>query len=162
LFLLGLIKITVAQDDKYKALFIYNFTKHIEWPAADKSDDFVIGVVNSNGIYDKMVEICTGKKVGNQDIVIQKFKSTDEVTKCHILFVAQSSSGGSNFETILAKTSGTSTLLVTERPGLAKKGSIINFVVQDEKLKFELNKSALAKNNLKVSSYLENLAVLVN
>ncbi len=150
-----------SQDEKYKALFIYNFTKHIEWPASAKSGDFVIGVVNDNVLYDKIVEITTGKMAGAQKIVVVKFAAPEAVTKCHILFVAGNSSGAKNMPVILEKTTGQNTLLVTERPGLATKGASINFVIQEGKLKFELNKATAAEQNLKVSSYLENLAIII-
>ncbi len=150
-----------SQDEKYKALFIYNFTKHIEWPATAKTGDFIIGVINDNVLYDKINEITTGKKAGAQNIIIKKFGSIDEISKCHILFVSGSASGGKNFPVVLEKTNGQNTLIVTDRPGMASKGASINFIVQDSKLKFELNKATVANQGLKVSSYLENLAILL-
>jgi hypothetical protein len=159
--LLGISFKGFTQEEKFKALFIYNFTKHIEWPASAKSGDFIIGVVNDNVLYDKIVEITTGKMAGAQKIVVVKFANPEEITKCHILFVSGSSSGNKNLPVIMEKTAGQNTLLVTERPGLATKGASINFVVQDGKLKFELNKNTAAEQSLKVSSYLENLAIII-
>ena len=40
-----------AQEDKFKAIFIYNFTKQIEWPASESNDDFVICVVNQDDVF---------------------------------------------------------------------------------------------------------------
>lgn len=148
-----------SQDEKYKALFIYNFTKHIEWPESMKSGDFVIGVVNEKNIYNNLLNIAQGKKAGNQNIVIKQFDSPEDIGNCHILFVSTSSSNNKNLEAVLQNTSKTNTLLVTERNGLAKKGACINFVIQNSKIKFELNKNTLMAQNLKVSSYLENLAI---
>ena len=94
---------TYAQDAKYKALFIYNFTKHIEWPANAKTGDFVIGVVGNNDVFNNISAIATGKKSGSQNIVVKKFKSVEEVTDCHILFVGMGQSGSSKFEIIQTK-----------------------------------------------------------
>jgi hypothetical protein len=56
---------------------------------------------------------------------------------------------------------GKGTLVVTDRNGLGAKGSCINFKTVDEKLKFELNQSAIAASNLKVSSTLSSMAILI-
>jgi hypothetical protein len=159
---LSFILISNGQDAKYKALFIYNFTKQIEWPTSEKSGDFVIGVVNNNELYDQLVSITTGKKAGTQNIIVKKMKGIEEVESCHILFLASYVSSGSNMETVLGKLNDKPTLIVTERSGSIQKGSCINFVIQDDKIKFELNKQAAVKRGLQVSSYLENLAIVVN
>ncbi len=148
-----------AQDAKYKALFIYNFTKQIEWPASEKSGDFVICVVNHNELFSQLSSTVAGKKVGNQDIVVKKLKSIDEVTKCHILFLASSVSNASNMESIVNKLGASACLILTERQGALKNGSCINFLIRDDKLKFEMNSDAIASRKLQVSSSLTNLAV---
>jgi hypothetical protein len=62
---------------------------------------------------------------------------------------------------IAAKLQGKPILLVSESPGAAKKGSGINFVIVDDKMKFELNKAAVEKQGLKVSGDLAKLAIVV-
>jgi hypothetical protein len=157
------ISVAFAQDAKYKALFIYNFTKQIEWPESEKSGDFVICVVNHSELYNQLVTITNGKKVGNQNIIIKKLKGIEEVEKCHILFLSTSSSSGSNMESILSKIGNNSaTLIVTERSGMTTKGACINFLIQEDKIKFELSKSNASQRGLKISSYLENIAILIN
>jgi hypothetical protein len=152
-----------AQDAKYKALFIYNFTKQIEWPASEKSGDFVIYIMNHSELYNQLVAITNGKKVGNQNIIVKKIKGIEEVEKCHILFLSTSSSGGSNMEAVLSKIGNNSaTLIVTERSGMIGKGACINFLIQEDKIKFELSKSNSSQRGLQVSSYLENLAISIN
>ncbi len=151
--------LTFAQETKYKSLFIYNFTKHIGWPANDKSGDFVIGVVADNQIYNTLQEITQGKMAGSQKIVVKYFKEPEEINSCHILFVAARVSGENKFNEILSRTQGTSTLIVTERSGLAEKGSTINFVIQEGKMKFELNNSKASESNLVVSNYLKSVAI---
>jgi hypothetical protein len=126
--LFSFVIIANGQDAKYKALFIYNFTKQIEWPASEKSGDFVIGVVNNNELYDQLVSITTGKKAGTQNIVVKKMKGIEEVESCHILFLASYLSSGSNMEAVLGKLTDKPTLIVTERSGSIQKGSCINLL----------------------------------
>lgn len=149
-----------AQTEKYKALFVYNFTKHIEWPANLKSGDFIIGVVGQKQLTDKLIEITNSKKVGSQNIVIQTFNSIDEVSNCHILILGSNNSTPKRVTAALTKASK-NTLIVANGNNMAAKGATINFTIQEGKLKFELNKGDASTRSLKISSYLENLAIIV-
>ena len=70
-----------------QAMFIYNFSRLIEWPASYKSGQFVIGIFGSSAVANEITSYTTGKKVGTQSIAVQQLKSIDEISKCHILFV---------------------------------------------------------------------------
>ena len=150
-----------SQEIKFKAIFIYNFTKHFEWPPNAKTGDFVIGVVGKSQLYDKLSQMTTGKKAGNQPIVVKKFRSTKELTQCHILFISEFNSGTNSMKTALAKIGNFPTLIVTEKEGMAYKNAAINFVIKNQKMQFEMNTSNISKCGLKVSKYLQNLAIIV-
>jgi hypothetical protein len=62
---------------------------------------------------------------------------------------------------VISKAKSKGTLIVTDKPGMAKQGAAINFVSVDNKQKFELNKNNVERSNLKVSSSLVNLAIVV-
>jgi len=149
----------LAQEQDYRihAVFLYNFTKYVQWPNANQSSEFIIGVVGNSSIYDELTKITTGKMAGSQKIVVVKFKSPDAITDCHMLFVPSHV----NFEKVYAKTEGKPILVITEKPGLAQKGSNINFVVRENKWRFELNENATRNSGLKVSSQLTKLAISV-
>ncbi len=151
-----------SQEIKFKALYLYNFTKYVGWPPDAKTGDFVIGVLGSNAIYNKLNEIAAGKMAGSQKIVISKFSSAEELTKCNILFVSYGKGGKSNMVTVIAKVGSNSTLVVSEREGATKLGSAINFVIRNEQMKFELSKTNALKQNLQISLNLEKLAILVD
>lgn len=145
---------------KIKAVFLYNFTKYIEWPPSYKEGPFVIGVLgNNSALMTELNKMASAKMAGTQKFEIRNLTSFEGSTKCHILYI-QPDKGGELPE-VISKARGKSTLIVTEKPGLARQGSAINFVVQDNKTKFELNKANAEKYNLKVSSNLSSLAIVV-
>ena len=145
---------------KIKAVYIYNFTKYIEWPKEYREQVFVIGVLGNSPLVDELKGMSSAKKVFNQNIEVRQFNSVTEITQCHILFV--SSEAKDPFANVLGKVKDYSTLLITDKPGLATQGAAINFVVMQNRQKFELNESNAIKYNLKVSNSLEALAILVN
>lgn len=136
-----------------KVNYIYNFTKLIEWPPEYKKGDFVIGVMNASPVLLSELNKLVAQKVsGTQKFVIKNFKSVSEINKCNILFVPESSNN--LLAEIVKKLTGSSTLLITEVEGDARKGAAINFIWKDNKQAFELNKLNAEKNHLNVSSSL--------
>ena len=140
-------------------MFIYNFTKYIEWPSSYQNGNFVIGVFGDSPVIENLEKMASVKKVGAQPIQVVKFNSVPEISKCHILFVPAGKS--KELEEILIKTGNQATLVITEKPGLAKKGSAINFVLVNGRWKFEINNSVTASSNLKVSSELLKMAIVI-
>lgn len=144
---------------KTKVIYIVNFIKYIEWPPDYRSGDFVIGVLNANpAMLQELNKMAATKTAGSQKFVIKNFKTVEEIDKCNILYIPESSNN------LLAeatkKLHGKSTLLITETEGDAKKGAAINFIAKDNKQAFELNKAIAEKCGLVVSSGLKALAAV--
>lgn len=142
---------TVSQA---QSIFIYNFTRLIEWP--NKDGDFVIGVFGSSELASDLEKYTAGKRVGLQKIVVKKYKDVEEIGKCNIIFVAASRT--SKAADVVSKVSGGHTLIVGEKRGIIESGAAISFLMIDDKLKFELKSSNASKYGLKVNSKLEAMA----
>lgn len=147
---------------KIKALFVYNFSKYFEWPETYRNPNsvFTIGVLGTSIVTEELEAITATKTVGAQKIEVKVFNSVADIKKCHILYIPAESSA--SLSAVIAKIKGFSTLLITEKDGYAKQGSVINFVVQSQKQRFELSKNNAEKFDLKVSSSLESLAIKVD
>ncbi len=143
---------------KIKALYMYNFAKYIEWPSSYKTGDFVIGVVGETPVYQNLQAMAKVKKVFNQSIKIVKYSSASEVQKCHMLLLPTAMT--SKVSECSSKIKASSTLLVTEKPGVGTRSGI-NFVVVNQKQKFELNKGNISSHNLTVSGNLLKLAIVI-
>ena len=141
------------------SMMLYNFMKYVNWPASQASGDFVIGVIGDTDVSGTLEKWYGTKQKGTQKIVIKAFNSVADISACHVLYVGSKSSG--DFDDILAKLAGKSTLTITDRSGLGKKGSCINFKTVGGKLKFELNQASLDAASLQVSSQLTGMAILI-
>lgn len=151
-----------AQDQKpeadLKAAFIYNFTKYIEW-TNPPPENFVIGVIGASPIYQSLMEIALLKKVNEKFIVIKRFENPDDISYCNILFVAKNS--GYSPAAILDRVQR-GTLTISEETGFAAQGMAFNFIISNQKLKFEVNPKAINSAGLKASSQLLKLATIIN
>jgi hypothetical protein len=148
-----------AQERDYKAysIYVYNFIKYIEWPQASKSGEFVIAVIGDSPITAELKTLAATKKANGQTIVIKKIATISEVGNSQILYISE---GKSNvIKEALEKTKNLPTLVIGEREGLVKKGAGINFVtLEDDTLKFQMNKKAIEEHSLQISTTLISLA----
>lgn len=161
LIILVSIQFGYAQKAKYQSIFIYNFSKYVKWPDHVRDDGFIIGVLGNTDIQKSLEEMAAMKKSSQGlSITIEKYNTLADIKTCHILVVAD------NRLSLLSDLAGLNalknTLIITDEPGMAKKGAIINFVEQSGKIRFELNSIEANKKDLKVSTSLSSLAILIN
>lgn len=141
-----------------KAVFIYNFTRYIDWDTSTLGKNFVIGVVGNSPVTASLTQIAATSLVSNRKIVVQVFESPEAIRNCQMLFIPYRSPH--SLQSILINT-GASVLTVSEEEGYARRGTAINFVLQNNKLKFEINITELAARNIKASSQLLKLATII-
>jgi len=140
-----------------RTIYIYKFTDYIEWPEFKKLDVFKIGVLGA----DELPLVAEFKKMENnrtvrgKAIVIEHFKTVDEITKTQILYVNKAS--GFDIYKVLKKTSGNNTLLVSENYAFHK--SMINFIDVDGEFKFELHEKKITDEKLVVSPALKSYSI---
>ncbi len=148
----------LAQVSNYKAytLFVYNFTKYIQWPDGAIKDEFVIGVFGKSPIQEELQKMVSIKKAGDKSIRIVELSERTLDQEVHILFVPDDKSA--HLVSIAAELKGKPVLLVAEKEGGVQKGAGISFLSDHNSLKFELNSSSIAAQNLKVSKTLEALS----
>jgi hypothetical protein len=146
-------------DYKIYANIIYRFTKYIDWPVDKKSGDFIIGIVGESPLYSDLKILSASKKVGNQKIVVMMMSPSANFYNCQILFISEEES--SSLKRIATLSAGASILIVSESGGLARKGSCINFVTVDERLKLEINKGNIEQRNLGIASELLELGIII-
>lgn len=156
---LTIIVSSFAQTEKYYAGFIYNFTKNMEWPSNKKSGDFVIAVVGDSPVINYLKQLAATKTVGTQKMVVKQVSSVSAASGAHLIFLSKGKSGDVGAASATAKSSNA--LLVTEKPGLGKKGAGMNFIDNGGRIGFEINKSQLKACGIKINAKLESLGTVV-
>jgi hypothetical protein len=141
------------------AAMLYNFIKYIQWPNEAEVGDFVVGVYGDENMFNTLKQWYDGKPKGSKKYVIKKLASGDEAGTCQVIYVGKNKNR--DFESVKNSIAGKSVLTITDGVGLGQKGSCINFKVIDGKLKFELNQGAVSSANLKVSTQLSSMAILI-
>jgi hypothetical protein len=148
-----------------KAGYIYNFAKLIDWPSKafpQPDSPIVIGILGEDPFGPIMDRIVADKKINGRTIVVKRLKWTKDlksVKDCNILFV--SSSEKEHFESVLGGMKGLPILTIGDAPGFARRGGIMNFILEDNKVRFEVNVEAAKDADLTISSRLLTLARIV-
>jgi len=149
-----------SQNEKFKSVFVYNFTKYISWPKTESEKSFQMGLIGKSlSLLDELKQVAGKSKVGNRPIVVKEVAASDELSNYQILIITDSES--SRLKEVLAKVKGKPVLVITNSPGLAQAGACINFVEIDGKLKFEVNKRAVESQGLEISASLVNFGILI-
>jgi hypothetical protein len=140
-----------------KAVYLYNFGKFIQWPdtvAKDKS--FPICVLGQDPFGVVLDATITGEKIDNRQLLPRRISSTRDAAGCRILFI--SSSEAPRIKDILAAVDKFSAVTVSDIPDFTAAGGMIQFVTRENKVRFEVNLTAVEKAGLTFSSQLLKVA----
>ncbi|MBP6573334.1 MAG: YfiR family protein [Flavobacteriales bacterium] len=139
-----------------QASYIYNIAKLVEWKdPAMRSNNFIIGIIGGSNLYQELIKKYATKTIGKQQVEVRKLLDLSD-EKCHILFVGKDNL--TLLPSIYKRLASQSTLLITEYPDALEDGSIVNFTVVDNTLKFELGLAEAKKHRLEVGATLKQLA----
>ena len=153
---------SVSSEYLIKAGFIYNFANLVQWPAnafAQPDSPIVIGILGEDPFGTVLDRVLAGKRVNSRVFLVKRLKSVVDLKECHILFV--SSSEIAHLTEAIHLVKGMPILTIGEIPGFAKRGGIINLVLEDNKVHFEINVEAAKEADLTISSRLLALARIV-
>jgi len=144
-----------AQDAKFQALIIYNFTKLLDWP--NKSGNFTVKVLGNPELVKELKDFTVDRKAGGkQPFDISKVE-LGNIDNCQVLFVGTSEC--ENLAQIIEKVGNSPTLIITEKSDLTSKGAGISFVKMDGTWKFQYKEENIKKNGLKVSLDFKELGI---
>jgi len=167
------------REQQIKAAFLYNFINFVDWSAEklpDNDEPVVIGIIGNEDfvkafdpIKDKQIKgkyvivkylsTVSGLKHSWKNNKAQFEQAADRLKKCHVVFIgsdipASDEDPGFIVEALM----GFPILMVGEHPGFLEKAGHINFLLEDNKIRFEINLSAAKKNQMKIRAQLLKLA----
>lgn len=146
---------------KIKAVFLYNFTRYFEWPDKKKEGSFIVYIIGKNdNLVSELKTLASKKKVGNQDIEIKNSVIFDAKVNSQIIYLLPEVS--KSVGDVVSKNKSKGTLVVAENTNACKQGSSINFIVIENKLKFEYSKNNAVKAGLKTNDDFKALAINVD
>ncbi|HEV2105009.1 MAG TPA: YfiR family protein [Candidatus Eisenbacteria bacterium] len=146
-----------------KAALLYNFGVFTEWPASafeGPASPFVVGVVGDNPFGDALAHTLAGKRIGAHPVALRLFRRPEDVSDCHILFVAASER--SRLDRVRAALGDAPTLTVGDMDGFADGPGMIGLSLEGGRVRMAVNRANVARAHLVISSRLLALARIVD
>jgi len=159
--------LAAAQDNaavlerRVKAAQLYRFINYVEWPAAafaQPDAPFVVGVAGADALADELSEFAAGRTVVNRPLVVRKIRQVDMAKDVQVLFVARTETPA--FDSYLRAAPANALIVTDNDTGLAL-GSVINFVIVEGQVRFEVSLEAARRRNIRLSSRLLSVAYSV-
>jgi len=153
----------VSREYPLKAVFMLNFGRFTDWPAdAFSSPDapFIVGILGDNPFGQTMDETMGGEKIDRHKILVEYYKNVADIKDCNMLFICQSEAGQARKILTVLKTRPV--LTVADFPNAAGNGVCVQFVTQNNRIRFRINVSAVKDAHLTMSSELLRLADIVS
>ena len=151
-------EVSVPQEYKVKAAFLYNFTLFVEWPAEAfaRSDSPLTICVLGKSPFGDALDSLKSKTAKKRKLMVRQISTVQEMGSCQVLFVSISEK--MHLPNILTTVKNQKVLTVSDMDGFAQAGGIINFVTLDDKVRFEINLKAAQQSRIKIRSQLLKLA----
>jgi len=142
-------------EQRVKAAYLYKFAGYVEWPAtsfARPDTPVTIAVVGAEPLATELAQAVTGRTVNDRAVTVKRLKAGESLAGIHVLFIGKSESARLN--QLAQAAQSRSILTVTDSEGALAQGSVINFIVADRRVRFEIALDAAEKSGLKLSSRL--------
>jgi hypothetical protein len=149
-------------DYQVKAVYLTKFGKFIEWPAsahAATDDKFNVCVLGPDPFGTALDNAVQGESIGRAALQARRISKVEEAAACRVLFVP--SSEEAQIKSILAALGSSSVLTVSDAPDFVRRGGMIQFVIDSNRVHFEINLAATRRAGLTLSSDLLKLAVAI-
>jgi uncharacterized protein DUF4154 len=151
---------SLALQQRIKAAFLYKFAAYVEWPPSVFSQPetpIVIGVAGADAIAHELEQVVVGRKIAGRSVNVRRLARGESAGECcQILFIG--SGERTRIAELLADAQGHPVLTVTDIEARHPKGSIINFLATEDRIRFDISRDAAERNGLQLSSQLLGVA----
>src|SRR5579864_1476317 len=151
-----------ADEYELKAAMLYNLTQFVEWPASafpNPKAPILLCILGRDPFGVSLSSTVPKDTVNGRPVLILRTQREDEVRSCHVLYI--STSERKSTAQIFSTLNGSSVLTVGEIPHFAARGGMVQFALEDQQIRFDINVDAASRAGLKISSKLLMLAQIV-
>lgn len=143
-----------APEHRIEAAYLYNFMAYVDWPpsALGTETPIEIGVLGDERVASALLDMTQGREVRGKSVTVRQVEPDDSLAGLHMLFIA--SERASAIAELREPARDGSVLIVTEWDGALGDGSIINFFLVGNRMRFEVSLEAAHASGLSISSRL--------
>lgn len=151
-----------VSEHEIKAVFLFNFAQFVEWPSEvfqDTDSPIIIGILGKDPFGVFLEETVDGEEVNGHPLVIERYSNVKQIKNCHILFIHPAFT--TRLDNVLKELKGKEILTVSEGSNFIKQGGMIRFIKERNKIRLQVNLSAVKASEITISSKLLRLSEIV-
>ena len=163
LLLVSTMGAAAPSEYQVKAVFLFNFSRFIEWPREafpSANAPFVVGIFGHDPFGRELDEVVKGETVDGHPLVVKRVQSAAEAAACQILFIHHTED--QRLAEAVAAVASQSTLTVSDVPGTTQRGVMIRLVTQEGRIRMRIDAEAARAARLTISSNLLRSAQVVS
>jgi hypothetical protein len=152
----------VASEERVEAAYLHKFLNYADWPPAafgQADTPYVIGVAGDDTVADELARIAAGRSVNNRGVIVKRLLPGDTVNGLHMLYIGRGERA--RLAQWLHQAKGRPILTVSALDGALEQGSIINFRIVEDRVRFEVSLDASEQSSIRLNSRLFSVATNV-
>jgi len=153
---------SLPREYQIKAVFLFNFTQFVQWPAEafpEENSPMVIGILGDDPFGAFIDETIQGEVMEGHPLVVERYASVDDIRDCHILFISLADKR--EMRRAVERVKFKPSLTVSDLDGFARLDGMIRFYNEAGRIRLRINLQATGQSNLTISSKLLRLAEIV-
>lgn len=152
---------SAVSADAVKAAFLFNFGSYVEWPSdALAANELTIGVFNADSVARELRNLLPGRTIENRQVQVRTLTPGSSLQNVQILYIG--SADPQETADLIAEAAERPILVITDSPDGMQRGSMINFVLEERRIRFEISRGAAERARLKLSSRLLSVALRIH
>ena len=148
-----------ASEGSIKAAFVFKFLSYVDWPPLAFSAPeapIVIGVIGADDIAAELAQVTNSRTVNDRPVVVRMLRAGESLAGLHVLYIDRSEAA--RLPALVRAAQQRAILTVADIPGALEQGVMINFLISDGRVRFEIAADTAERSGLKLSSRLLSVA----
>jgi hypothetical protein len=141
-----------------KAALIFKLAKYVRWPASPPT--FSIGILGDDPFGDVLDQLVKGESINKRTVTVKRSHNLADLKSCDVLYIARSEK--EQLRAILRELGQAKVLTVGDTDGFCREGGMINLIVNNGRLSFEINSLAAKKRGIEIDPQVLSLAKIVD
>jgi len=144
-----------------KADMLFNIVKFVQWPdnATAPRGELTFAILGDDDLASVIAASFSTRSIGGRQVFVRCIRRIEDARDCQVLYVAASETA--RVSQVVGTLNGKCVLTTSDLPGFAAEGGMVNFVQENEKVRFEINPGSAERARLKISAKLLALARIV-
>jgi len=138
-------------EDAVKAVFLYRFAGYVTWPPSTaNSSQFTIAILGADNVAEQLKALLPDHLIQGRPGRVQTIQGLGQLGDAQMLFIGPGALA--KLSVFIEALKDRPVLIVTDQPGALEEGSTVNFLIEQQHVRFEISTSAAKRSGLQIGS----------